>query len=256
VSPGRPFELQFFPTADQLADAAAKAFLDKAKSARDASRPYCVALSGGRIAENLFRAITALSSKDGIDLGGVHFFWADERCVPPDHADSNFRIAATLLFQPLKISPNAIHRIRGEDSPANAAASAEAEILNVVQDRATAPHPSNRKSLPVLDLVFLGLGEDGHTASLFPGESEEAVTSSAVYRHVSQSPKPPPDRITLGYSTLAAAREAWMLAAGGGKAGALRESLSPSGKTPFGRLLRLRSNTRIFTDIPADPPVR
>lgn len=250
MSAGRPFELLSYPTADQLADAAAKAFLEKIKSARDA-KPYCVALSGGRIAENLFRAIATFSSEERIDWAGVHFFWADERCVAPDSADSNFRIAATLLFEPLKISPNAIHRIRGEDSPAEAAASAEIEILNVVQDRA-----ANRKSLPVLDMVFLGLGEDGHTASLFPGEPEEAVTSNAVYRHVNRSPKPPPDRVTLGYSTLGVAREAWMLASGGGKAGALRESLAPGRKTPFGRLLRLRTNTRIFTDIPLDPSVR
>ena len=248
MSAGRPFELLSYPTADQLADAAAKAFLEKVKSGRDAAKPYCVALSGGRIAENLFRAIATFSSEEKIDLADVHFFWADERCVAPDSADSNFRIAAMLLLEPLKISPTAIHRIRGEDSPAEAAASAEIEILKVVQDRA--------KSLPVLDLVFLGLGEDGHTASLFPGEPEESVASNAVYRHVNQSPKPPPDRVTLGYSTLGVAREAWMLASGGGKAGALRESLSPSGKTPFGRLLRLRTNTRIFTDIPVNPPVR
>jgi len=100
----------------------------------------------------------------------------------------------------------------------------------------------------VLDLVLLGMGEDGHVASLFPGEAEDVMNSSAVYRAVTAS-KPPPRRISLGYGALVAAREVWMLASGSGKETALRESLSPTGATPLARLLRARGRTRIFTDI-------
>jgi len=102
---------------------------------------------------------------------------------------------------------------------------------------------------PVLDLVILGMGEDGHVASLFPGETEEVIKSEAVYRAVT-AVKPPPRRITLGYAAIVAAREVWVIAAGAGKEGALKESFSPRGKTPLARVLGQRAQTRVLTDIP------
>ena len=100
-----------------------------------------------------------------------------------------------------------------------------------------------------MDLVFLGLGEDGHVASLFPGEPEGLAASTAIYRAAANSPKPPPNRVTLGYSTIAAARKVWMFASGSGKEAPLRASLSPDGTTPFARVLKARQDTRIFTDV-------
>jgi 6-phosphogluconolactonase len=110
----------------------------------------------------------------------------------------------------------------------------------------------DKNGQPVLDLVLLGLGEDGHTASLFPGESDEVASSPAVYRAIFNSPKPPPERVTLGYGAIAAAQQVWMLASGGAaKEKAFRESLIADGRTPFGRVLRDRNETRIFSDIVA-----
>jgi 6-phosphogluconolactonase len=97
-------------------------------------------------------------------------------------------------------------------------------------------------------LVFLGLGENGHVASLFPEESESEMADPAVYRAV-VAVKPPPRRITLGYAALAAARQVWVLASGAGKEDALRDSLAPNGRTPLARVLQRRAQTRIFTDI-------
>ena len=97
------------------------------------------------------------------------------------------------------------------------------------------------------------MGEDGHVASLFPGEPEEVMRSQAVYRPVIAT-KPPPHRITMGYSTIAAARQVWVLASGAGKEKALREALGPGGKTPLVRVLKLRSHTKIFTDVPLGAP--
>jgi len=95
--------------------------------------------------------------------------------------------------------------------------------------------------------VFLGMGEEGHVASLFPGEPEEIAASPAVYRPVTV-PKPPPRRITLGYPAIRAARQVWVLAAGPGKAPALRQSLDPAGNTPLARVLKERRHTCILTD--------
>ena len=92
------------------------------------------------------------------------------------------------------------------------------------------------------------MGEEGHVASLFPGEPQELITSKDVYRAVVAA-KPPPHRITMGYSTIAAARQVWVLASGPGKEKALRDALGPGGSTPLARLIQLRSDTKIFTDI-------
>src|SRR5947208_12536772 len=94
------------------------------------------------------------------------------------------------------------------------------------------------------------MGEDGHVASLFPGESEADLANTAAFRPVT-AVKPPPRRLTLGYSAIAAARQVWVLASGAGKEGALRNSLAPHGATPMARVLKLSSQTKIYTDIPS-----
>ena len=231
------WDLKHFANASSLAEQCAVEF-----SARLQASPtrHSVALSGGRIAKDFFSAVARLAPEHGQSLTHVHFFWADERCVPPTDAESNYRIASELLFQPLAFAAANIHRVRGEDEPEAAARAAEAELRRLA--------PTSAAGQPVLDLVLPGMGEDGHVASLFPGEPEAVISSPAVYRVVTAS-KPPPRRITLGYAALAAAREVWVLASGAGKEAALRESLSPTGQTPLARLLRSRERTRIFTDI-------
>jgi len=106
----------------------------------------------------------------------------------------------------------------------------------------------NAAGQPLLDLIFLGMGEDGHVASLFPGAPDEVVRKKSVYVPV-VAPKPPPRRITLNFATIAAARQVWVLASGAGKEQALRESLADEGKTHLSRVISLRQVTIIFTDI-------
>jgi 6-phosphogluconolactonase len=202
---------------------------------------YTVALSGGRITQAFFAQIVTQVKARSVALADVHFFWADERCVPPDNQDSNFKLADEHLFQPLNIASAQIHRLHGEDEPKAAARAAEAGL------RATATGVCDGQ--PVLDMVFLGMGEDGHVASLFPGEAPSMMQDEAVYRAVLDSPKPPPERLTLGYRALAVAKEVWVLSSGGGKEAALRASLNPGGETPLGRVLSSRSQTRLWTDI-------
>jgi 6-phosphogluconolactonase len=236
------FELASFATADELAKAVAEAWLKEIEVAnRPDKRCYGVALSGGRIAGRLFASAVEQAKARNVPLRHVHFFWADERCVPPDDADSNFRVAQELLFRPLAIRESQIHRIPGEDPPEMGAAKAEADLCHTA--------PLYNAGRPVLDLVLLGMGEDGHVASLFPGEREELKSSKSVYRAITNSPKPPPNRITLGYPAIAAAQKVWVLASGAGKEDALRDSLTGSGDAPLARVLKLRRETRIYTDI-------
>jgi 6-phosphogluconolactonase/glucosamine-6-phosphate isomerase/deaminase len=114
------FELISFADADELASHAAGAWLDEIESANRAGKPHCVALPGGRIAQKFFAATVEQAKARKIGDGGtpslptnVHFFWADERCVPPTDSESNFKLANDFLLAPLKISPSQIHRIRG-----------------------------------------------------------------------------------------------------------------------------------------------
>ena len=201
--------------------------------------PFTVALSGGRITQLFYAEVAARAPRSA--LKEVHFFWADERCVPPDHSDSNFALARASLLEPLQIPAEQIHRLRGEADPAFALEEADAELCRVAELRAD--------GMPMLDLVLLGMGEDGHVASLFPGAAPEVERATTPFLHIARSPKPPPRRLTLSYAALAAAREVWVLASGKGKEAAFRESLSPAGTTPLAKVIRSRSQTRVFTDI-------
>jgi 6-phosphogluconolactonase len=243
------FELISFATADELARAVASAWLDEIEAANRAGKTHCVALSGGRIAQKFFASVVEQTKARKIGDGdtpslpeNVHFFWADERCVPPDDPESNFYLAQELLFGPLKIGDAQIHRIHGEDSPEAAAKAASIEISKIA--------PLNEAGLPILDIFFLGMGEDGHVASLFPGESNVLILDKVIYRAVKNSLKLPPNRVTLGYTTITLAKQVWVLVSGAGKEAALRESLSPEGRTPLARVAQFRTRTKIFCDFP------
>jgi 6-phosphogluconolactonase len=234
------FELIPFANADELARSVANEWLDEIEAANRAGKPHCVALSGGRIAQKFFTSVVEQSRSRSVSLSRVHFFWADERCVPPADGESNFKVANELLFEPLKIPENQIHRIRGEDLPEVAAQKATTEICKVA--------PLNKNGQPILDLIFLGMGEDGHVASLFPDKTEGIISEATAFHAVKNSPKPPSDRVTLSYAAIAAARQVWILASGAGKEAALRQSLSFSGKIPLARVIQSRLNTRIFSE--------
>ena len=230
-----------FPTDERLAQAVAAQWIKELEKApSEQNKPYCVALSGGRIAKRFFSEVTNLAKSRPSLFNSVHFFWGDERCVPPTDPESNFALANELLLQPLNIPAAQIHRIRGEEAPQAAATQAQADISRIA--------PIKADNQPILDLIFLGMGEDGHVASLFPGESEEVMLSKVIFRPVVAT-KPPPNRITIGYSAIAAARQVWVLASGPGKEAALAQVLGAPGNAPLVRVLTLRSHTKIFTDI-------
>jgi 6-phosphogluconolactonase len=232
------FELKSFPDDQALSAAAAREWL---ALLQESSGSYAVALSGGRIAKTFFAAIAELAKSSGASLAHVHFFWADERCVPPTDPDSNFLLAQENLFRPLGIAEDKIHRLKGESPPTLAVEEACRDIRRVV--------PTDGPGVPVLDMIFLGLGEDSHIASLMPNATPDVLASREPFVHVANSPKPPPNRLSMTYPLIAAAKNVWALVAGAGKTDALRDSLMPGGKTPFARVLQSRRQTFIYTDL-------
>jgi len=230
-----------FPDTETLVQQVAGRWLDAVDAANTAGKPFHVALSGGRVAGRFMAAAHVLGTSRRTCWDTVHFHWGDERCVPPDHADSNYKLAQSVLLDPAGIDAARRHRLCGELPPDEAARLAEAELARVTGTAAG--------GVPVLDLVFLGMGEDGHVASLFPGAPQSVVTSTGWVIPVI-GPKPPPQRLSLTFQVLAAAKEVWVLASGAGKEEALKESLRIGGNTPLAQLLSLRSHTRIMTDLP------
>jgi 6-phosphogluconolactonase len=229
--------LERFETAQGLASAAAQQLLEELQNTPGPA--YYAALSGGRIASDFFTALAEQAKSDNSLLTKVHFFWADERCVPPNDPESNFRIARELLFKTAGVRDENIHRIKGELDPPTAARLAAEELCNVV--------PTRKANCPVLDMIFLGMGEDGHVASLFP--PVHSTASEAIYFPVVAS-KPPPNRITISYEIIAAAKAVSILVSGAGKERALRDSLADDVKTPLGAVIRNCPKLRILTDLP------
>jgi len=226
---------------EELAKEAAHRWLRAVSVSERSGQTFSVALAGGRIAGRFFQQIAAQAAAADRRLARVHFFWSDERCVAPEDEQSNFSIAQERLFKPLAIDASQIHRLLGELPSESALALAAGELRDYV--------PFTADGQPVFDLVLLGMGEEGHVASLFPGEPPEVVNSRAVFRAV-VTPKPPPNRLTLGYPAIQAARQVWVLASGKGKEAALAESVAPDGHTPLARVLQMRPHSTVFSDIP------
>ena len=178
----------------------------------------CIALSGGSTPKLLFQH-WASHFPDHPDWQRIHFFWGDERCVPPDHADSNFRMTQELLLDPLGISPMQVHRIRGEAEPGGEARRYAAEI---------AAHVPLVNGWPVFDLIMLGMGDDGHTASIFPDQL--ALLTSEEICAVATHPQSGQQRVSLTGKVLNAARQVAFLITGAGKAAVLRDVLNHSGE--------------------------
>lgn len=215
-----PREIRVLADLPAIFRAAADLFADTAESAVQARSMFSVALAGGSTPKGLYTLLASDESfSQRIPWANTHVFFGDERCVPPDHADSNYRMARESLLSRVAIPAENIHRMRGEDpDPAAAAASYERELRSALR---TAPD-----AFPRIDLVLLGMGADGHTASLFPGtpapaERKLAVTAAFV-------PKLNASRLSLTLPTLNAARAVAFLAAGADKAETLAGVLGPA----------------------------
>ena len=179
---------------------------------------FLIALSGGTTPETLYRALTSPAVADRFDWSRTVFFFSDERGVPPNDPRSNYALANNTLFIPLKIAPSQVYRMAGESREPEAAAHKYEQQLRLATKASPSTHPS-------LDLILLGLGEDGHTASLFPGSP--ALLDNQRLITVTQSPKDPPTRLTMTLGVINRASVILFLVAGAGKAAVVRAILDP-----------------------------
>jgi 6-phosphogluconolactonase len=190
-----------------------------------------LALSGGRIAPVLYGELVRQAEMRKTRLAGADFFWADERCVGVHHEESNYRVARAALLEPMRVPAERVHRMPGDLPPDRGVERMTREWEEWVRKRG----PGRGR----LDLVVLGVGEDGHVASLFPGNLPADLASSAPFRSV-VGPKPPPQRLTMGYRLLWEARLVLVLVTGSGKEEVVRRTLRGREDTPLGRVLRGR----------------
>jgi 6-phosphogluconolactonase len=204
--------------ADGLAAAAAAEVARRARQAVARDGRFALVLSGGSTPARLYALLAKRrAGRGGVPWTNVHVFWGDERAVPPDHSESNFRLANEALLSRVPIPEGNVHRIRAElGSPAEAAALYEEEL------RAFFETPAGR--FPRVDLVLLGLGGDGHTASLFPGDA--ALEESTRLVLAPAGAKLGLRRITLTLPVLNSARAAMFLVSGEGKAAILARVLA------------------------------
>jgi 6-phosphogluconolactonase len=229
-------EVKVYPDRASLARAAAEHFVTRASEALAARGLFTVALSGGSTPRPTYALLASADNADAgrrrpgsgrqhprefalhVDWPRVHVFWGDERCVPPDHPNSNYRMAREALLEKVPIPTENVHRIRGELPPDQAAAAYQSELKSFLGAGGR------------FDLILLGMGADGHTASLFPGTAAIHERTRWVVAHYVRRQGRRPDklgvwRITLTPIVINGAAHVIFLVSGAGKAERLREVL-------------------------------
>tara|TARA_B100000315_G_scaffold191972_1_gene182341 strand:+ start:861 stop:1598 length:738 start_codon:yes stop_codon:yes gene_type:complete len=210
--------VQIFPRPENMAQAIARSWCEQAQQAADNHRPFSVVVSGGSTGPVIYGGVAAPEWKNRIPWEWVHIFWADERCVPSEHEESNYRIISGFLLDHIAIPERNVHRIRGEEDPAKESARYAKEI----QD-----HQELRKGdANLFDWIFLGVGLDGHTASLFP--EQETLLHTPKLCGIVRHPQTDQTRITLTPSAMNRSHRITYHVIGRGKAKVVSELLSES----------------------------
>jgi 6-phosphogluconolactonase len=211
------FDVQVVEDAEALSREAAAAIVSQANATLHKRDFFTIALSGGSTPRLLYALLaTDASLRDELDWGKIHFLWGDERCVPPDHPESNYRMAHEAMLSKVPVPAANIHRVRAEDPDAHKAAGAYEQEVRLL-------FKLGAGEIPRLDCVLLGMGPDGHTASLFPGttvlsEKERLVVANWIEKFQTH-------RITMTAPVLNNAHSIMFLVAGDEKAETLREVL-------------------------------
>lgn len=204
--------VEVWPDAPTVASRAAELFAETARQAVSARGRFTVALSGGSTPRALYELLAGEVYATRIPWNETHIFWSDERCVPPDSEESNYRMAHEAMLVRVPIPEEQIHRLRGEDEPQSAAL----DYTRILEEEFD-------ETPPRFDLILLGMGEDGHTASLFPDS-----TALDDHEHLIAAPfiaKFKTHRLTMTLRTINAASSVIFLVTGKAKAETLRAVL-------------------------------
>ncbi len=226
------------PDGDSVARAAARMFVEWAWQSIARQGAFRVALSGGSTPRAMYGYLATETYRKQVDWAKVHLFWGDERCVPPDDPESNYGMARKELLIRVPIPEANVHRMQAEREDLGRAAQEYEELLRRELDR-------DEHGFPRFDLIFLGMGPDGHTASLFPGARGIRTTSRWVSTPL--VPKLGKRRMTLTLPVLNAARRVQFLVVGSEKAAMLRTVLEEKVDPPLpAQLVRPRDGQRLF----------
>ncbi|WP_377642744.1 6-phosphogluconolactonase [Oryzobacter terrae] len=210
------------PTRQSLADAAAARLVVAVVDAQAARGVAHVSMTGGSMGSEIVRSLAASPARAAVDWSRVHVFWGDERWLPAGDPDRNDTQNDEAGLASLGLDPDHVHRVPGPDATASAEESAEAYSATIRAVDGGA-----------FDVMVLGVGPDGHIASLFPGHPASGTTD-AIAIAVHDSPKPPPTRVSLTLECLERSREVWFLVSGADKADAVRRGVegAPFETTP------------------------
>jgi 6-phosphogluconolactonase len=213
--------------ADLLAAATAARLVTKLVDAQTAKGFASLVLTGGRTGIAVLEQLRAMPARDAVEWTRIDFYWGDERFLPAGHPDRNDTQARAALLDHVPVDPARVHAMEPSDGKfgddPEAAADAYADVL------AEAAQPEDHGPVPSFDVCLLGVGEEGHVASIFPGspavyEKERAVVA------VRNCPKPPPTRITLTLPAIRRAQEVWLMTTGEAKAAAVAMALTGAGE--------------------------
>jgi 6-phosphogluconolactonase len=233
------WKIEVLSDLEALSLRAASIFVSASRNSIAKRKRFAVAISGGSTPRRLYTLLGSEAYRNQVDWQYVHFFWADERCVPKDDEASNFRTAFDPLLSKIALPDKNIHRIRGEEGPDKAARDYEGEIRRFFGE-------SERRGF---DLIILGVGEDGHTASLFPSsKSLEETVRLAIPVYLEEPGK---NRVTLTLSVLSNADQILFLVVGASKAAVLSEILGEKEKKkgfPAGLICPVHGNMTWLID--------
>jgi 6-phosphogluconolactonase len=209
-------EIETFPSPEALAAAVAGRLVVRLAALQAAGRTPAVGLTGGTIAEKIHEAVVAATEgHEDVDWQNVDFWWGDERYVPADDEGRNAKQAREAMLDPLGVTDRRVHEMPASDGPHESLRDAAEAYADEVR----------RSGSGQFDVLMLGVGPDGHVASLFPG-SPELDVDDAVAVPVTDSPKPPPERISLTYGALNRSSEVWFVVSGEGKADAVAKAVA------------------------------
>lgn len=240
-TPGPP-HLYRYKDDGELAEAAAKRFLDSVKRTVEKQDRCIVVLAGGATPAGLYRRLTESPYREKVPWNKTYFVFGDERCVPPDAPTSNYRLVREALFDPLEISEFHVLRMKGEQLPKDAARRYEVRLGDLFLNQ-----PKRH-----FDLTLLGIGTDGHTASLFPGSS--GLEESDKWVVANQLPGSDEWRLSLTLTALNASRRVIFMATGEAKAQVVAEAfggVAHEGEHPCERVRPLHARREVLLDMAA-----